>query len=129
MEINTVLTWLVLLVLVGIVSYLLYKSVKPSPISIFDIKEMSWIPTEVLETVRKGVNDVLLPKLTNVTKEIWDKFDRSTKDKILKQITDDFKKTADTINSNSIALPFFNQPSAELESPSPSPLQTTSPIP
>lgn len=118
LNLNTVLTWIaiIILTLIVVIRSLMNSSESASSVSAFDIKEMSWIPKEVLDTINKSVNDIIIPKLKSVSAESWDKLDRKTKDALLKELTDQAKRTADSINT--LSLNFFLPP---LPPPSPSP--------
>ena len=79
-----------------------FFSPSPFPItSIFDINELSWIPSEVRELLRNKINFEIIPALTNLSNSSWNALSSTEKTDLLGIMTSDMDNLKTILESSS----------------------------
>ncbi len=82
-----------------------FFSPSPYPInSIFDINELSWIPSDIKEIMKYKINYEIVPALTSLSIRSWDDLSESKKTKLLDVLRDDFDSLKASIDSSTIGI-------------------------
>lgn len=102
---NNILLWISVVVLFFLV-------LRPRGISnyegtntIFDLNELSWIPTEVRTKIKDGINDKVIPAMKDLSLFLYEKLSSEQKtlllndiDIVCNNIANEIKKNKDTMN-------------------------------
>lgn len=88
--------WIVLVLLLVLITILLfYRERKVSCFAgtntLFDLNEMSFLPTEILAKLKESVNDVFIPSLRGVINRWWNTLDQNEKNSYIEKIDSYFK--------------------------------------
>ena len=114
---NNVLVWLA----IGIIFFVLFTKTHVSNYSgtntLFDLNELSWIPTQVRTALKDGIHDKIIPAMTKAAELTWNKTPVGTQDEIITYITQACDSISKEIETQSKNITFSTK---DRKSPSPS---------
>jgi hypothetical protein len=78
--------------------------------TVFDLNEMSWIPTEIKTLLKNRINDDVVPAVRNLMQRSWANVSQAEKDEILTKGNEFFTKLVAEIDKASLSVTVAGSP-------------------